>query len=264
MGRAMTGKPDYEHQFLDLKGDGMEDRTFLGRSQLSTRISLFVVFGLLSLVTLGSILLYVDQRLASAISDGRHAREISALAGRMEAGLARAEALEKTFILDKRSALAGTFSIEIDNVELALDGLEQFSEAASLRQHMATLRDGVAQYDQRFLEFVGAEEALGRTTETGLSQRLKTTFHALVRGFRDARVANLADQMVRIDREGREMLRSTSELDATELEERYKLLLELLKTSELSAKLKENLGDLIKVHETDMLTVLNFRFALNK
>ncbi len=264
MSRAMTGKSDYEHQFLDLKGDGMEDRTFLGRSQLSTRISLFVVFGLMSLVTLGSILLYVDQRLASAISDGRHAREISALAGRMEAGLARAEALEKTFILDKRSALAGTFSIEIDNVESALDGLERFSETASLRQHMATLRDGVAQYDQRFFEFVGAEEALGWTTETGLSQRLKTTSDALVRGFRDARVANLADQMVRIDREGREMLRSMSEFDATELKERYKLLLASLKTSELSAKLKENLGDLIKVHETDMLTVLNFRFALDK
>ena len=264
MSRAMTGKSDYEHQFLDLKGDGMEDRTFLGRSQLSTRISLFVVFGLMSLVTLGSILLYVDQRLASAISDGRHAREISALAGRMEAGLARAEALEKTFILDKRSALAGTFSIEIDNVESALDGLERFSETASLRQHMATLRDGVAQYDQRFFEFVGAEEALGWTTETGLSQRLKTTSDALVRGFRDARVANLADQMARIDREGREMLRSMSEFDATELKERYKLLLASLKTSELSAKLKENLGDLIKVHETDMLTVLNFRFALDK
>ena len=179
MSRAMTGKPDYEHQFLDLKGDGMEDRTFLGRSQLSTRISLFVVFGLMSLVTLGSILLYVDQRLASAISDGRHAREISALAGRMEVGLARAEALEKTFILDKRAALAGTFSIEIDNVESALEGLERFSETASMRQHMATLRDGVAQYDQRFLEFVRAEAALGRTTETGLSQRLETTSHAL-------------------------------------------------------------------------------------
>ena len=264
MGRAMTGKPDYEHQFLDLKGDGMEDRTFLGRTQLSTRTWLFVVFGLMSLVTIGSILLYVDQRLASAISDGRHAREIGVLAGQMEAGLARAEALEKTFVLDKQSARAGTFSIEIDNVEAALDGLERFSETASLRQHMATLRDGVAQYDQRFLEFVGAEEALGRTTEIGLSQRLKTTSHALVRGFRDARVANLADQMVRIDREGREMLRSTSELDATELKERYKLLLAFLKTSELSAKLKENLGDLIKMHETDMLTVLNFRFALDK
>jgi len=260
----MTGKPDYEHQFLDLKGDGMEDRTFLGRTQLSTRTSLFVVFGLMSLVTLGSILLYVDQLLASALSDGRHAREIGVLVGRMEAGLARAEALEKAFILDKQSARAGTFSIAIDSVEAALDGLERFPETASLRQPMATFRDGVAQYEQRFLEFIRAEEARGLTTVTRLNQRLQATSHALVRDFSDARVANLADQMIRIDREGREMLRSMSERDATELKDRYTLLLDSLKTSNLSAKLRENLGNLIKVHETDMLTMLNFRFALDK
>jgi methyl-accepting chemotaxis protein len=260
----MAQETDYEHQFLDLKGDGLDDRTFLGRTRLSTRASLFVLIGLFALVALAGIFIYVDQRLSVAISDGRHARDIGVMAGRVEAGIARAKSLEKTFILDKQPALAEKFAIEIDAVEAALDGLGQFPETVTLRQHIATLRDGIAQYDQQFGEFVRAEEALGVTTETGLSQRLQVTSQSLVRGFTEMKVANLADQIIRIDREGRDTLRSTSERGVTEIKERYRALLAFLKASKLSGKEKSRLGDLVKAHETDMLTMLNSRFALEK
>ncbi len=260
----MAQDPDYEHQFLDLKGDGMDDRTFLGRSSLSTRMSMFMLIGLFAIVALAGIFIYVDQRLAGAINDARHARDIGVLTGRVEAGIARARSLEKVFILDKQPALAESFAIEIDAVEAALDGLGQFPEAASLRQHIATLRDGIAQYDQQFGEFVRAEEALGLTNETGLSQRLRTTSQSLVRGFTEAKVANLADQIIRIDREGQETLRSTSERGVAEIKERYRALLAFLGRSKLPKKQKNQLSDMIKAHETDMLTMLNSRFALEK
>lgn len=260
----MAEQPDYQHQFLDLKGDGLGDRTFLGRVPLSTRASLFVLIGLLALAALGGILVYADQRLAAAVDQWRHAREIGVLAGNVDAGLARAKSLEKSFILDKQPALAESFAIEIDAVEAALDGIGQFPESAAMRQHVATLRDGIAQYDQQFGEFVRAEEALGVSTETGLSQRLHTTSQSLVRGFTQAGVANLADQIIRIDREGRDTLRSTSERGVEEIKERYRALLAFLKASRLAEKERARLADLVKAHETDMLTMLNSRFALEK
>lgn len=260
----MSEDTDYEHQFLDLKGDGLGDRTFLGRVALSTRASLFVLIGFVAMAALGGIFIYTDQRVAAAISDWRHARDIAVLVGNVDAGIARAKSLEKSFILDKQPALAESFAIEIDAVEAALDGIGQFPEAVTLRQHIATLRDGIAQYDQQFGEFVRAEEALGVSTETGLSQRLQATSQALVQGFTEARIANLADQIVRIDREGRETLRSTSERGVSEIKERYRALLAFLDASKLPAKEKARLVDLIKAHETDMLTMLNSRFALEK
>ena len=260
----MAEQPDYEHQFLDLKGDGLGDRTFLGRTRLETRASLFVLIGFIALAVVGGIMLYADQRVASAISEVRHAREIGALAATVEIGVSRANALEKSFILDKQPALAERFAIEIDAVEAALDGIGRFPESVSVRQHIATMRDGIAQYDQQFNEFVRAEEALGVSTETGLSQRLHATSQALIRGFTDAGVANLADQIVRIDREGRETLRSTSERSAEEIKERYRALAAFLKAAKVSVKEKARLADLVKAHETDMLTMLNSRFALEK
>jgi methyl-accepting chemotaxis protein len=272
IGRFATGTPaqpmvqdsDYEHQFLDLKGEGMDDRTFLGRTSLSARTTMFVMVGIFALIALAGIFIYVDQRLAGAINDARHARDIGQLTGRVEAGIARARSLEKVFILDKQPALAESFAIEIDAVEAALDGLVQFPEAAAQRQHIATLRDGIAQYDQQFGEFVRAEEALGLTTETGLSHRLHATSQALVKGFTEAKMANLADQIIRIDREGQETLRSTSEQGVTEIKERYKALQAFLDASRLPAKRKADLGNMITAHETDMLTMLNSRFALER
>ncbi len=260
----MAEQPDYQHQFLELKGDGLGDRTFLGGMRLSTRASLFVLIGLVALMALGGILIYADHRLAAAIDGARHAREIAMFTGNLEAGLARAKSLEKSFILDKQPALAESFTVEIDAVEAALDGLGRLPESASVRQHVATLRDGLAQYDQQFNEFVRAEEALGVSTETGLSQRLHATSQALIRGFTQTKLENLADQIIRIDREGRDTLRSTSERGVEEIKERYKALGAFLKTSRLADKERARLADLIKAHETDMLTMLNSRFALEK
>jgi methyl-accepting chemotaxis protein len=260
----MADQPDYQHQFLDLKGDGLDDRTFLGGMRLQTRASLFVMIGLVALAAVGGIMIYGDHRLATAIDGARHSRQIHALAGNVEAGLARAKSLEKSFILDKQPALAESFAVEIDAVEAALDGLGRLKESAEVRQHVATLRDGVAQYDQQFNEFVRAEEALGVATETGLSQRLHSTSQTLIQSFTQAGLANLADQIIRIDREGRDTLRSTSERGVEEIKERYKALEAFLKASRLPEKDRARLADLVKAHETDMLTMLNSRFALEK
>jgi len=134
-----------------------------------------VLIGFVALAVVGGIMLFGDQRVASGISDLRHAREIGTLAATVEIGVSRANSLEKSFILDKQPALAERFAIEIDAVEAALDGIGRFPESVTIRQHIATLRDGIAQYDQQFNEFVRAEEALGVSTETGLSQRLHAT-----------------------------------------------------------------------------------------
>ncbi|MEK9755336.1 MAG: hypothetical protein VW338_19270, partial [Rhodospirillaceae bacterium] len=260
----MAEQPDYKHQFLELKGDGLDDRTFLGGMRLQSRATLLVLIGLLALVALAGILVSADHRLATAIDGARHARDISTLAGRVEAGLARAKSLEKAFTLDKQPVLAESFAVEIDAVEAALDRLGRLKESAEVRQHVATLRDGIAQYDQQFNEFVRAEEALGVTAETGLSQRLHSTSQSLIRGFTQANLPNLADQIIRIDREGRDTLRSTSERGVEEIKERYKALAAFLRASRLPEKERARLADLVKAHETDMLTMLNSRFALEK
>ena len=88
----MVENRQFEHEFLDLKGEGMEDRTFLGGMRLGVRSTLFWALGFASLLTLGVVFVHVDQRTVTAIDDWRAAREVSILMTRTQSGLARAEA----------------------------------------------------------------------------------------------------------------------------------------------------------------------------
>ena len=89
----MTENPKFEHNFLDLKREGINDHTSLGRVSLSLRSTLFWAFGLASLLILGVVFVLVDQRIVSAMNDWRAAHKVSILMTRTQSGLARVEAL---------------------------------------------------------------------------------------------------------------------------------------------------------------------------
>ncbi|MBT5516128.1 MAG: HAMP domain-containing protein [Rhodospirillaceae bacterium] len=258
----MADDPNFQHEFLDLKGEGMDDRTFLGGVRLGVRTTLFWLFGFVSLVILGGIFIHVDQRIVSAIDDWRVSREVSLLMTRVQSGLARAEVLEKTYVLDKKRHLADGFSDELTRVGSALDALYQFPQAGPARQHIATLRDGLVQYGQQFSQFVTAEEALGLTTESGISPRLQSMTDEVQKGFTKAGFANLTDQFARIVREGAEVLRSGSRQGVTEVRERYRTLNAFLKASRVPKAQRSRLRSLLNAHEADMMSTINSRFAL--
>jgi len=213
-------------------------------------------------VILGGIFIHVDQRIVSAIDDWRVSREVSLLMTRVQSGLARAEVLEKTYVLDKKRHLADGFSDELTRVGSALDALYQFPQAGPARQHIATLRDGLVQYGQQFSQFVTAEEALGLTTESGISPRLQSMTDEVQKGFTKAGFANLTDQFARIVREGAEVLRSGSRQGVTEVRERYRTLNAFLKASRVPKAQRSRLRSLLNAHEADMMSTINSRFAL--
>lgn len=258
----MAENPQFEHEFLDLKGEGMEDRTFLGGVRLSVRGTLFWVLGFASLILLGLVFVHVDQRIVTAVDDWRDAREVSNLMIRTQSGLARAEALEKTYVLDKKRELADAFSEELSRVGTALDELYTFPQAGPVRQHIATLRDGLEQYGQQFTQFVTAEEALGLTTDTGISPRLQALTAELSQGFTAAGFANLADQVARIVRQGSETLRSGQREGVAEIRERYRTLFAFLNASKIPKARKGDLEKRLQAHQTGLMTTINSRFAL--
>ena len=160
----MAQETDYEHQFLDLKGDGLDDRSFFGRIRTSMRSSLFLTLAIIVTAVIGGVCFYVDQRLTTAINELRHAGDIRILAGRVELGLAHVEKLEKILILKNTAVNREKFSVAIANIEKTLDNLGGFSKTSSLRQHMATLRDGIAQYNQQILKSEGGGKTILKNT----------------------------------------------------------------------------------------------------
>jgi hypothetical protein len=260
----MAENRQFEHEFLDLKGEGMEDRTFLGGMRLGVRSTLFWALGFASLLTLGVVFVHVDQRTVTAIDDWRAAREVSILMTRTQSGLARAEALEKTYVLDKKRELADAFSEELSRVGMALDEFYGFPQSGPVRQHIATLRDGVEQYGQQFAQFVIAEEALSLTTNTNMSPRLQSLTAQLSQEFTAAGFANLADQIARTVRQGSEVLRSGEREGVTEIRERFRTLSQFLKASKIPKATRDNLEKKLQAHQKDLMKTINSRFALER
>lgn len=261
-GEPMPQDSDLEHEFLELRTEGLGEKSFLGGLRLATRGTLFLLLGLAALAALAGIYIYVDQRLGSALDHWAATHEVARLTGQVETGMARIEGHEKRFLLSKDPATADAFNTDIASTSKALDTLDALA-AAGQRQHVATIRDGLAQYDQQFVQLVEREKSLGLSDGTGVSQRLEESTTALQSGFKAAGFDNLADQVTRINTQGQETLLSGFRKGVEEIQQRYRTLAAFLDSAEIPAGEKSAIGNLLKAHETDMLAMINSRFALD-
>ncbi len=257
----MSTDRNLEHEFLDLRAGGDSDRTFMGGYRLGARARLFFLAGLSALAVLAGIFVFVDDRLFSALDQWSRSERMTALVTRMEKGLAVARADEKTFLQKKDPAITESFQLHLGTVTEALTRLSKMPESAPQRKHIATIRDGLAQYDQQFAKLVNSEKLLGLADNSGLSLELKNATEDLQAKFSTAGYANLAGQVARINQEGKETLLSGYKKGVGEIQKRYQTLIIFLKETKIPGKRKKVLQDLLKQHETAMLAMINARFA---
>jgi len=256
-------KPDDDHRFLDIRPDAFTDRMFLGGMRLSTRTNLFVLIGFAAIAAFAVMFFYVDHRVTTAFDAWRGSQDMAALVNRVETGVAKINSQEKQFLLNKDPMAAAAFKQDIAAVSDALDDLYKLPESITVRQVIATLRDGLVQYEEQFVDVVKAEQALGIADDSGISRRLQETTKTLQVRFRRAGYANLADQVTRINRQGKETLASGFRQGVEEVQKRYETLHAFLDGAEIAPRTKRDIQKLLKAHETDMLSMINRRFALD-
>ena len=254
---------DMEHSFLDLQSGVFSDRVHMGGMRLSSRINIYLSFSLFAILIFAGMYVYVDHRVDQTLTHWRTSQDIAKLVGRIETGVAKINGQEKQFSINQDSAAAEAFDLDIIAVSTALDKLYKLPESIAIRQSIATLRDGLVQYDEQFVGVVRAEKELGIADATGISARLQKTTKSLQIRFRQTGHSNLSDQVVRINREGRETLSSGSRQGVDEIRKRYGTLHAFLDAAEIDDRIKTEMTELLKAHETDMLMLINQRFALD-
>lgn len=254
---------DMEHSFLDLQPGAFSDRIHMGSMRLSSRINIYLLFSFFAILIFAGMFVYVDHRVAQTLTHWRTSQDIAELVGRIETGVAKINGQEKQFSINKDSAAAEAFDLDIIAVSSALDKLNQLPESMAIRQSIATLRDGLVQYDEQFVGVVRAEKVLGIADATGISARLQKTTKNLQIRFSQTGHSNLSDQIVRINRQGRETLSSGSREGVDEIRKRYGTLHAFLGVAEIADLIKAEIMELLKAHETDMLMLINQRFALD-
>jgi len=260
----LSPNTDMEHSFLDLNAGVPSDRIHMGGMRLSTRINIYLFFSVFAAIIFAGMYVYVDQRVDQTLTHWRISQEIAKLIGRIETGVAKINGQEKEFSINKDTAAAEAFDLDIIAVSKALDKLYQLPESLTIQQPIATLRDGLVQYNEQFVGVVKAEKELGIANTTGISARLKKTTRDLQTHFRQTDLANLSDQILRINRQGQETLSSGIRQGVDEIKKRYRASHALLEVVELSGQIKTEIKDYLTAHETDMLTLINQRLALDR
>jgi hypothetical protein len=260
----LSPNTDMEHSFLDLNAGVTSDRIHMGGMRLSTRINIYLFFSVFAAIIFAGMYVYVDQRVDQTLTHWRISQEIAKLIGRIETGVAKINGQEKEFSINKDTAAAEAFDLDIIAVSKALDKLYQLPESLTIQQPIATLRDGLVQYNEQFVGVVEAEKKLGIANTTGISARLKKTTRDLQTHFRQTDLANLSDQILRINRQGQETLSSGIRQGVDEIKKRYRASHALLEVVELSGQIKTEIKDYLTAHETDMLTLINQRLALDR
>ena len=256
----MSDDANLDHEFLNLRPSDEAERTFMGGQTLRARRRLFVLSGLIGLAVFAGLYVFVESKLFSALDDWTRAERLATLVGKMETGLANARSEEKSFLLKKDPAIAAGFAAHLKSVTDALAQLSRMAETASMSKHIATLRDGLGQYDQLFGKLVASERAMGLASGTGLSLDLQNATEDLQAKFSTAGYANLAGQIARINQEGKETLLSGYKNGVSEIQKRYKTLIVFLQETKIPKKRKVVLQDLLKQHETYLLAMINSRF----
>ncbi len=260
----MSKERNLDHEFLDLSAGDQVDRTPMGGLRLAQRTRLFFLSGLAAIVAFAGMYVYVDQRLTQEFDAWAQAEKMARLVQALETGIANARSEEKTFILKKDPLIAESFKINLESVSEALDRLQRMPESVTLRQHLSTIRDGLAQYDQQFAKLINSEKELGLADGSGLSSKLKDATEDLQAKFSTAGYANLAGQVTRINQEGQETLLSGYKKGVEEIQKRYGTLATFLEETKIPEKNKETLQDLLKRHETYLLAMINARFAFKE
>ncbi len=253
-----------DREFLDLRAGDQADRTPMGGLRLAQRTRLFFLTGLAAAIAFAGMYVHFDRRLNAELDTWAAAEKMSGFVQAVKTGMAHARGDEKTFILKKDPLIAESFQINLESVFEALDGLGRMPESVTLRQHMATIRDGLAQYAQQFNKLINSEKELGLTDGSGLSRKLKDVTEELQVKFSTAGYANLAGQVSRINQEGQETLLSGYKKGVDEIQKRYATLIIFLQETKIPGKNKKSLQDLLKRHETHMLAMINARFAFEE
>lgn len=238
------------------------DRSFLGGISSGTRTWLFFLACVVAAVAFGGLFYYADQRMDEAIQEMQRGSRIDELVNNVERGTYSLQARQRDFLLTRNTEIADRFSADLADISTALDELFAYPEAQPLAQHVTTIRDGLVQYDQQFQTFINTEREIGLGTDSGLAAQLNQTSANLRAVFRETGNINLINQIERIDQQGQETVLSGSKAGVEEIIKRYEALTAFIEVADINETAKGRVDELLKVHETQLLRMINARFEL--
>jgi methyl-accepting chemotaxis protein len=251
---------DYDHTYLALRRPTYASRTFLGGTRLSTRTGMFVVVGLVAVMAYAGLIVHVNDRVSAAHLGLERAENLNALVTSVARGQAALQTDEKRYILTRDAAAARDMRGLLDEQSRTLDALGAHADAGDLARPIATLKDGLVQYDQHLSQLVaglpGNPAAAGsalRDADQALTPRLAASGR---RG--------LPELLSRIGQLGSEMVLTGDPVHLVDLQDAYKELVARIDDAGLPRTERTAITDLLARHQEAMMALITARVRVNE
>ncbi len=260
----MTERHALDPQVLESRARRYAERSFLGGTRIGSRTGLLIFVGLVLAGGLGGVFFQLDQMAGQAFAQAQDARRFIQLAETARREVSSLRVHEKDFLLRHDPAASETLSAAADQAGRTLDALYRLPAASGIQAHVATVRDGIAQYGSHFAETVKIETVIGLSSDQGLRGQVQKTTAALEGKFREHNLSTAMTQLARVVRIGRESLLAETKIDHALIEKNYETLRLLVAAAQVAAREKAVIEELVKTHETDTVTMVTARIKIDR
>lgn len=260
----MAERHPLDPQVLDSRARGYAERSFMGGTRIGSRAGLLVFVGFVLIGGLGGVLFQVDQTADRALDEASQARRLAHLGETSRREVMQLRVPEKDFLLRKDTAASETLAAAAEQAARTLDTLYGLPAAKPMQGHIATVRDGVAQYGSHFSEAVKIETLIGLAPDQGLRGDVAKTTAALEARFRELNLSAAMTQLARVSRIGRDSLLSETKVDHALIEKNYETLRLLVAAAQTTPRDRNLLEGMVKTHETDTAAMVNARLRVDR
>lgn len=149
--------------------DAQPARTFLGGMRLGSRVSLFVLFGLIAIVAMGALFFIADQRLSAGIQGLKSSQSVSRLVTQADSATRAVENSSRNFMAVQNDGLQKDYDQKAAQAIAALKRLRALPVAVDSIRIVDNLTDGLDQHTVHFKNILKIQSLLGSDSNSGLA-----------------------------------------------------------------------------------------------
>lgn len=169
------------------------ERTFLGSRRVATRVRLFIMMALITIAATGGLYYFADTLQRTADRQIADAASISETAAKIDKLIWQLKSVESDYAQNRDAKHIGVYQSIVKSLNTHLTALESIQATKTIKEHIATVHDGIAQHTKAFERLTKNDDEKLNAEVRKFTSRLNTSAKAIEIQLTKANVASLND-----------------------------------------------------------------------
>ena len=239
-------------QTLPIEEQSAGSRTFLSGIRLNSRVTLFVVIGILSLAAMGGVFFNAEQRFRIALDSLTSSYHIANLSFRVETAILALNSDSQNFLISKKTIYAENYSKRSSEAAILLTNLQRLPAASDGQMMLKILIESVTKHATHFQNTLQIQSLIGTGKDKGLVAKTAISGTKLQTQISATRNSKLVNEINALRKSEIKLQEPTSPEDAQNIMRAVKNIRQSLIASRLSSSVKRVINNRITPYASDL------------